>query len=224
VGGAGAGVGGSGGSGGATECSGLRGYWPADGDANDHVGNNNAVLQGAVTYARGRAGQAFLFDGASSVVATRPPDVPIQGSWTYSLWIDVDAYPFGDATLFIDRTSNTLGLASLKPTGTSFQFQVRYDDGTGLGGPVGGTIQIGTWTHVAMVRDVGRQFHLYVNGQNVASTPDTGGSLTAPVFKLGRHAYDGNSGFSGLIDELKIFDRALTGTEILSLAAGQPCP
>jgi hypothetical protein len=223
-GGAGGGSGGAG-TGGASGggCPNLRNYWPADDKPADAVGNDDLVLQNGVTFALGKFGDAFSFNGSDSAVATRAPSLPVQGSWTYTLWINVYSYPNGDSTLFIDRTTNTLGLISLKATGSSFEFQVRYDDGSGLGGSVGGTIRTNNWTHLALVRDVSRRFHLYVDGQDVASTPDTGASLTPPVLKLGQHAYAANSGFTGLIDDLRIFDAALSGAQIQALANNQLC-
>ena len=208
---------------GSMECPGLIGYWPADDDASDKVGNNDGVLQDGVTFARGQLGDAFVFDGTSSVVVTRAPGVSALGSWTYSLWINVVSYPNGDNTYFVDRNSASLPLADLKASGNHFQFLIRYDDGSGLGGPIGGTILPGSWTHVALVRDAGRQFYLYVDGQNVGSTTDPGGSLTPTPFKLGRHFNATNGGFSGLIDEMKIYDGALTASQIQALAQNQPC-
>jgi hypothetical protein len=219
---AGIGAGGSGGTGGGG-CPNLLNYWPADDKPADAVGNDDLVLQNGVTFALGKFGDAFSFNGSDSAVATRAPSLPAQGSWTYTLWINVYSYPNGDATLFIDRTTNTLGLISLKATGSSFEFQIRYDDGSGLAGSVGGTIRTNTWTHLALVRDVSQRFHLYVDGQDVASTPDNGASLTPPVLKLGQHAVAANSGFTGLIDELRIFDAALSGAQIQALANNQLC-
>jgi hypothetical protein len=209
---------------GSAGCPALIGYWPADDDASDKVGNNVGVLQDGVTFARGQVGDAFVFDGTSSVVSTRAPGVQALGSWTYSFWINVVSYPNGDSTYFVDRNSASGPLVDLKASGTHCQFLIRYDDSSGLGGPIGGTITTGSWTHIALVRDVGRQFYLYVNGQNVGSTIDTAGSLTPPPFKLGRHFNAATGGFSGLIDELRIYDGALTAAQIQLLAQNQPCP
>ena len=92
---------------------------------------------------------------------------------------------------------------------------------------MGGAIETNVWTHIAMVRDAGKHFYLYVNGQNVANAPDSVGdagtvpALTPPAFKLGRHfSY---SGFSGFIDDFQIYNNALSDAQIQALAGLQPC-
>jgi hypothetical protein len=67
-----------------------------------------------------------------------------------------------------------------------------------------------------MVRDFGNAFELYVDGQLVASAPDDGKPLTPPVAKLGQHAY-GIMGFIGSLDDFRIYNRALSASEIQQL-------
>ncbi len=202
--------------------SGLVSWLPGDGNADDIVGTNDGTLQNGATFALGLVGQAFSFDGTSSVTLSSLPAVSNLGSWTYDIWINVSSYTngsiqAGDGSYFIDRTSETLNLADLKAVNNQFAFQVRYDDGTGLGGPVGGAINGGVWTHIAMVREFGVAFRLYVDGSLVASTADNGNSLTPPIPKLGHHALPTLLGFEGLIDEFEIFDRALSQSEIQAI-------
>src|SRR5438093_11150544 len=145
--------------------SGLVSWWPGDGNANDIIGGNNGTLQNGATFAAGMVGQAFSFDGTSSVTLSNP--LSNSGSWTYDLWIKVSSFTNGSidngvGSYFVDRTLETTNLASLKAVNGQFGFQVRYDDGSGLGGPVGGAINVGEWTHIGMVREVGVEFRLYV--------------------------------------------------------------
>jgi len=201
---------------------GLVSRWPGDGNANDVVGGNHGTLQGGATFAPGKVGQAFRFDGTSSVVLNRPPAVSNLGSWTYALWVNVSSFTNGgigdgDGSYFVDRTAETQNLASLKAVSGQFGFQVRYDNGTGLGGPVGGGISQGEWMHVAMVREFNVGFHLYVNGTLVSTFPDKLGSLTPPVPKLGHHDLASFSGFTGLIDEFTIHNQALSIEEIKAI-------
>src|SRR5213593_2043987 len=113
--------------------SGLVSWWPGDGNANDIIGGNNGTLQNGATFAAGMVGQAFSFDGTSSVTLSNPPAVSNFGSWTYDLWINVSSFTNGSigdglGSYFVDRTSETMNLASLKAVNSQFGFQVRYDD------------------------------------------------------------------------------------------------
>jgi hypothetical protein len=206
-------------------CPPLVGYWAADGNALDSVGQDNGNINGA-TFAAGRFGQAFSFNGTSTVTVARAPNLQVRGGWSYSLFIRVTAYTngsiaAGDGSYFIDRTSPTNNLASLKAVNNRFAFQIRFDDGTGIDAPVGGPISMNAWTHVAMVREAGTRFALYVDGVLVASVPDAGGGLTPPAFQLGRHF--NLQGFTGQIDDLRIYDGILRLPQVQALAAGRAC-
>src|SRR4029078_9953846 len=91
----------------------------------------------------------------------------------------------------------------------------------------GGSIPLNSWTHVAMTFDSANgQYVIYVNGQVVASTTSAGA-----IFGTDRNVLIGSEDsyigrrFDGLIDELEIFNRALTAAEIQAIfsvgAAGQ---
>jgi hypothetical protein len=204
--------------------SGLVSWLPGDGNADDIAGGNHGTLRDGATFDAGLVGQAFSFDGTSSVTLGAAPTVPTQGSWTYDLWINVHSYINGGiddgfGSYFVDRTAETQPLADLKAVAGKFAFQVRYDDGTGVPGsaPVGGDIVLDQWTHVAMVRDYNSEFRLYVDGQLVAHSADNGKALTPHTPKLGHHDLPALSGFVGLIDEFEIFDRALSKTELQAI-------
>ena len=121
---------------------GLVSWLPGDDNASDIVGTNNGTLQDGATFGTGLVGQAFSFDGNSSVTLTDPPNVPNQGSLTYDLWINVASFTNGLignglGSYFVDRTAETQPLVSLKAVADQFAFQVRYNDNSGLGGPIG---------------------------------------------------------------------------------------
>ncbi len=71
----------------------------------------------------------------------------------------------------------------------------------------------GAWTHVAATYDKAA-LKLYVNGAQVASTPATATLFnSAGVLRIGGNNIWGEW-FSGLIDEVRIYERALTAAEI----------
>ena len=72
-----------------------------------------------------------------------------------------------------------------------------------------------TWTHVAATYN-GTQIQLYINGGLVSSTPATGAiQTTTTPLRIGGNTYS-TEFFQGLIDEVRIYNRALSAAEILS--------
>ena len=88
--------------------------------------------------------------------------------------------------------------------------------------PLGGNTQflsgttanpVNTWTHVALTYD-GATLRLYINGTQVASRAATGAIQTtnSPLWIGGNSPY--GEYFQGLIDEARVYNRALTQAEI----------
>ncbi|MGQ0641336.1 MAG: PxKF domain-containing protein [Gemmatimonadaceae bacterium] len=157
------------------------------------------------------------------------PNVSDIAGLTFELWIRLDSYTSGGifdggGSYFIDRLVSARpgaenSVFSLKAVGGQFAMQVRYGDLTGLGGPIGGNIVLGQWTHIAMVRDYAVAFHLYVDGTLVASSPDNGRSLRLETTKLGHHFESALLGYVGRLDEFAIYSRALSQAEIQGIVA-----
>ena len=70
--------------------SGLVGWWPGEGNANDVIGGNNGILEGGATFTPGIVGQGFRLDGTNSYVqipdaeALKPTNVTVE-AW---VWLD----------------------------------------------------------------------------------------------------------------------------------------
>jgi len=89
----------------------------------------------------------------------------------------------------------------------------------GAGEAVAGTSQIERWMwhHVALVRN-GKQVQVFLDGDlEIDTTSDAPSSTITDLFIGGR--CDNDSGFEGRIDEVGVFDRALTSQEVKHLAA-----
>lgn len=184
----------------------------------------HADLTGAAYGAGGRFDNAIDLDGyGDHAAAPSAPAIPSQSSFTYALWVRIDSTQTGSMSdgsgdYILDRMNPGNPLISIKEvTGNQFGYQTRYDDGTGLGGPVGGTIRTGTWQHIAIVREYGQFFRLYVDGVNVASTADNGRAITTPVPRIGCHATAADGSVDGRIDEFSAWGRALTAPEVQNL-------
>ena len=75
------------------------------------------------------------------------------------------------------------------------------------------TAVLGVWTFVAFTYD-GTNSIGYINSDN--ESPVSGGTTEFNLFRIGRNR-NGNKYYTGAIDELRIYNRALTASEISSL-------
>jgi hypothetical protein len=81
-----------------------------------------------------------------------------------------------------------------------------------LGG--GGSLVLNSWAHVAATYD-GSMLRVYLNGTEVASQPRTGAidTSTGPLRIGGNSIWPGEF-FNGLVDDVRVYSRALTAEEI----------
>jgi Concanavalin A-like lectin/glucanases superfamily len=185
--------------------SGLIGWWPGDGDANDIQGGNNGALQGGTTFAPGEVGQAFSFHDAGDYVSVaNAPGLQLQ-SFTIDAWVSggggpIFAYGNGGYGLVMGGD----GRLTLTQVGSSnVQSTVKATPGTGF-------------HHVAVTKN-GSAVIFYVDG--VADAPVS----YNPLFSFNSNAAIGSYGnyfleyFNGLIDEIEVANRALSQSEIQAI-------
>ncbi len=214
----------------ATNCtpapSGLVAWWPADGNAGDFAGSNNGTLQGGAAYAAGENGQSFIFNGADSYVEV--PDVPalrLTNELTIEFWVKRQ-HPFGPDYIVNrggDWTGGVLnyGVAIAPPEyGNILHFT--------FAGGNRGTVAIDdlSWHHCAVVaRNGDNDVTFYVDGSYHPTTHFEGEGLvnlypsTKPLH-IGAQV-DSDTGWfyysNTSIDELGIYNRALTALEIQAI-------
>ena len=199
-------------------------WWPGDGNANDIQGGSNGTLQGATTFVPGEVLQAFSFDGIVDYVL-----VPDNANQNTGAQITVDAWvllpnPFPPSVVTVPEiiSKHTLNMndgyrfeTSNSPPRSVFNalfIEITTTDGF-FDLKVPDVITPGTWQHVAATYD-GSAIKLYVNGAEVGSTPATG--ILVPVtadLTIG----ECNQAFERRIDEVDLFDRALSQSEIQTI-------
>jgi hypothetical protein len=204
--------------------SGLVGWWPGEGNANDVTGNNNGTLVNDVGFAPGEVGQAFSFDGNGYVSI---PDSPLLDSLTNSitieLWLKTDQMT-SDWTGIVAKGNSAWALQAT-PGANTVDFNVSLGAGDLSGSR---SINDDQWHHVAGVYD-GTNMFLYVDGTLDVSMPATGLiPQNSDPLAIGANvqAYVPPCGcnepgyfFNGLIDEVSIYNRALTAQEIQAIYA-----
>jgi len=218
---------------------GLVSWWAAEGNCRDEFGTNSGTLENGAAFAAGLVGKAFSFNGINSYVKVpKAPSLDVGGQFTIDFWMK--PAPSNSMTSLQGLvTSDFYGISIGSPWyapwgiiaylstdgGASF---VHSSEGNG-GGAV---VSPDQWHHIAASYD-GSELQLYVDGQpwgkpvlhTGAISPMLGGSFVAIGSEDGRTSGgDGIRGryFNGLIDEVDIFDRALSASEIQAIFAAGP--
>jgi len=202
--------------------------------AYDSSGNGrNGTLEGNPRWVVGKIGGALDFDGDGDRVVDEDAENYLIGldALTVCIWIKSDIVPTDKGFIICEE-----------PDGGDQIITMRYDASGANGGGTNllkmavvapndeqqmessSKLQVTEWQHVAMVWSRGEQLKLYVNG--VEDTPLVNEAprdvSTSDVTKLiiGQGAKDADGGWDGLIDDVRIYNEALTEPEILGAMEG----
>jgi WD40 repeat protein len=204
----------------------LVSYWSGDNTALDSVGNNHATLISGATYAAGQVGQAFKLDGVNDrVQVADSPSLALTNSLSIEAWVRADSAPSPQQGEIFFRGDDRGGL---DPYSLSLQSngQLRWEVVSGPGATsVSANMPLGQFVHVAgTLDDATGAMQLYLNGVLVSQTTTTVrpfGNLdpaSNPGIGIGNHGgyptTPHNFPLNGLIDELKVYDHALTQDEV----------
>jgi len=209
--------------------SSLLAYYPFTGNANDASGNgfDGTVNEATLTSDRfGNTNSAYSFDGVNDyITAGNNSALQITGNLTVAGWVKINAFP-GSSFADIVQQTGTAGselevdnnLYSLALT-TGGQVDAFHENGTGVNNTVNslGAVSTGEWLHLVEVRDTAaKTYQFFVNGvgatpQSYANNP-TGGTNSSTY--IGGNP---NLPFNGIIDDIRIYNRALSAGEIDSL-------
>jgi len=191
-------------------------------NALDSKSNNHGASQNGATFGAGKVGQAFIFDGVNdNVTVPNSPSLNITGNQlTIESWIYLDS-TFSDNAQIVAMATGTNAPADRKyglsvNTAGNLVFEVNTANGY-IGNVPGAVVPTNTFVHVAGVYN-GSTATLYINGAP-AGTQSLTGNIVSSVGNLtiGQFAVGGFSTFKGLIDEVGIYNRALSQTEIQSI-------
>ncbi|WP_066944441.1 LamG-like jellyroll fold domain-containing protein [Microtetraspora fusca] len=188
----------------------------------DSSGQNNKGVARNTTWAIGKYGNALSFDGTSSWVEVSPsPSSPVAASaLTIEAWVKPASYGvlnFKSAVVTKDAgttTSFDYGLwSSMQPSFDNIpQGMVCLASGCwGAGGPA---LPLNTWSHLAYTfgPDGGR---LYINGELVGGHSGAGQGINTSWSTLRIGSSSRGEYFHGLIDEVRVYNVALTRDQIL---------
>lgn len=191
-------------------------WWRGDGNANDSIGGHDGSLMSGATFAAGIVGQAFSFGGGSETVSV--PDSPAwdfgANDFTIDTWVFLNADHAGNA--FVTHENNDASRWLFWTDVDNLEFFIQ--DGANVANPsVPFTPPIGEWFHVAVTRTGGDTYKFYVNGVQVGSDVTNSMSIPAVQAPLTIGKSQSDISLSGLLDEVEIFNRALSADEIAGI-------
>ncbi len=202
--------------------SGLLGHWALNESAgmiaSDSSGNNNAgtLVNGPVWNPAGRVGGALSFDGVNDYVSLGNPAQLIPGSTiTLAGWVKLTT-----------TSGNRTIISKYDTVAPANETLLRYQTGGELFCAIGGTgfaaplgLVTGQWYHTACTYD-GAMIRMYLNGVEVASRAKTGpiADEVGTKWLIGARSPANPGGFmQGLLDDMRIYNRALTPADITAL-------
>ncbi|HEY3758732.1 MAG TPA: LamG domain-containing protein [Solirubrobacteraceae bacterium] len=194
----------------------------------DYSGHhNNGTLEGLAQWTRGRFADGLAFNGNASAVQVPDSASLDPATVSVSAWVQSSGSP-GTFRYIVGKGANGCLAASYGLyTGSAggLEFYVSTNDGLSwtISPDAGQSVWNGQWHNVVGTYD-GSSVRLYVDGRQVGSgTPDTApiayGLPTSNSLIIGNYPSCSQADFSGSIDEVKVFNRALGAGEV-ALGAG----
>jgi hypothetical protein len=196
---------------------GLVAWWKGDGSAADIIDTNHGTLRNGANFSAGIVGQAFNFDGVDDYIDLGSPAIlRFGGHIPFSIegWI----WPLAGGTVIgkFDRFVAGEWIVSVSEDGhIGFHREVSPFFITSAH-----AVSFDTFSHIAVTYD-GQFMRIFINGLLDAETDQLGAGQSADNTKvlIGAHFEMGQPAhfFRGRIDELAVFNRALTASEIAAI-------
>jgi len=190
----------------------LVGWWPLDGDTNEYSGEsgNASTTVGSPSITSGLGQSAYLFEESSNgerleASLNRPTNTEITASaWIYP-------YPSADSRAPIFRADR-------------FYFQHYSNDriatywygsqDNGYHYSTSGSVNTDEWSHVVTTWDDNGNIDFYVNGDYINTVSGVGGGPRDELDSIRIGQENGGRRFNGKIQDVRIYDRALTQDEV----------
>ncbi len=200
--------------------SGLVGWWTMDGKdvvngvLQDKSGNGNTGnlvnIATSTFYTLGKIGQAGKFDGSDDVIVASS-DLVGTGADSICAWIKPSGWGEGGFGRLFD---NSVMWFYLVQTGQSLRFTSNQSSGFYFD-TTSSSIKLNQWQHVCAVRDASGSGIVYINAVS-NNTGNTGTPAAGSTSYIGNRAA-GDRAFNGLIDDVRIYNRVLSASEITQL-------
>jgi hypothetical protein len=212
--------------------TGLFAHWPFDDQADPTQDTSPSAYTADLntsnaSFVPGKFASGLQLSGSDTA---QVGDMPLSGNaLSIAAWVKHNgAHSSGTWEMIVGKNWTGLGFG-VNASSDQFRFQIRLSDGSDFFAQFNDASTVippDTWTHIAGVRS-GSSIALYVNGVVVPASFTTGAS-TLPIndngdaLYLGSHNFGGGNYWRGVLDEVRIYQRALSAAEVATLANYDP--
>ncbi|MDP4818394.1 MAG: hypothetical protein NWR69_05220, partial [Flavobacteriales bacterium] len=224
--------------------TGLVGYWPFNGNANDESGNgNNGTVNGATltTDRFGNANSAYSFDGVNDWIETLTNNISNNQGFTFSLWLKPESLAGNEDYLIQIGNDPGTRYFGFRVQGNGYPSRLACEFRAGgnyqfvsVSPNENAVVGINNYYMGTVTYDNQGNLKIYLNGQIVSETnlqtdlsglnslSSLGGTFdfTSNPMKIGA-ALPSGYWFDGDLDDIGIWNRALTPAEITQLYTDQ---
>jgi hypothetical protein len=201
--------------------NGLVGWWSGNGNATDSSGNgHNGTIQGE-GFTPGLYGLAFASDSNKRVFVSDSAGFQITGSLTIAAWVNMSSPSY----IILQRGDNRPGLDPFTLGGDGAgRMGIQIDDASDNGIYLSAPMALNQWVQVTGTLDGSTgDLRVYLNGVLSAETTTTIRPFAnldpsqIPGIGIGNNPSSSNFPFVGTIDEVLLYNRALSPTEVAGL-------
>ena len=174
---------------------------------------NHGTIKEAVSFPNGHKGKALKFDGVNDwVTVNNSASLDLSKSMTLEAWVYPQLLTNGGKTVILKEKSEG-EVYSLYASEDINRPTSYFNDGNYQGIAGLKPLPLNQWTHLVATYD-GRYQRLYLNGKEVANSKQNGRiQQSTSVLRIGGNSLWGEY-FQGYIDEVRIYNRALTPPEV----------
>jgi hypothetical protein len=218
--------------------NGLVAAYPFNGNADDWSGNgNNGVVNGATLIADrfGNPNSAYSFDGDASIISdVSSASLSTANGVTIALWLSVDSD--AEQNHLLSAIGGTDSFYATMEPGNQLTFRPQRNWDNGIGWQTSGSTVSGAgWRHVAVVWNGNSDpsaVDFFLDGTAYPSVVTSSQGTVTPPFAIGelymglRFGDAGSEGqpLNGALDEVYLYDRALSASEVQTLFFSVPEP
>jgi concanavalin A-like lectin/glucanase superfamily protein/glycosyl hydrolase family 2 len=183
--------------------------------AKDAAGGHDATLVNGPVWTAGHSGSALQFNGADQYADTGAAILDTTGSYSVSAWVKLDKT--GSFATAVSQDGANDSAFFLQYSGADDRFAFSF---AGVRALAPTAPQTGQWYHLTGVRDAATgTLTLYVNGEKAGTASACLGDASTGHTVIGRARFGGNpvDYWPGAIDQVHVFDRALSATDVAQL-------